>query len=211
MTALWIVLGVVLFLVLLTWIPVNVDVGFRQEFTVTLHYLFLRFRLFPGKEKEQPPREEPKKEGGAGKIKEILGRTGFAGFLQSLFQLVKLLASSGKRLVSRFRLKRFDLYLCLAGGEDAAQAAIQYGQLSGAVYSACGFLFGLTGCKRRAVTVDLDYESRENKVEFSARISLRPAHVIKEGVSLLIKGLPVLRKLIGTGSKKKERRASSNE
>lgn len=205
MLALYIILGVLLFLFLLTLIPVRLDVSFQQEFSLTLRYLFLRFPILPGKEKEPKPPQEEKKEGESGlnKLKAILKKQGFFGFLEALFELVKMAASSGKRLLGRIRLKKFDLYLCLGGAEDAADAAIRYGQLSGAVYSACGMLFGLTGCRKKAVTVDLDYDSPENKVDFSARLTVRTLYVLKEGISLLIKSFPILRILLGTGSSQK--------
>ncbi len=205
MLALYIILGVLLFLFLLTLIPVRLDVSFQQEFSLTLRYLFLRFPILPGKEKEPKPPKEEKKEGESGpnKLKAILKKQGFFGFLEALFEMVKMAASSGKRLLTRIRLKKFDLYLCLGGAEDAADAAIRYGQLSGAVYSACGVLFGLTGCRKKAVTVDLDYGSPENRVDFSARLTLRPLYVLKEGISLLIKSFPILRTFLGTGSSQK--------
>lgn len=214
MTALYWILGVLLFLFLLTLIPVRLEVGFRQEFSLTVRYLFLRFPLLPGKEKEPEEKAaKEEKEGESGKLKQILSRTGFWGFLKSLFELTKMAASSGKRLISRFRWKRFDLYLCLGGAGDAAEAAQLYGQLSGAVYAGCGVLFGATGCKKKGVTVDLDYTSEENLVDFSALLSLRPIYVLKEGVSLLIKGLPVLKGLLGTGgrSRNQKGKVSGNE
>ncbi len=210
MTALYIIGGIFLLLFLLLMVPVRLDIGFREEFSMTARYLFLRFPVLPGKEQEpeeeKPPEEkkptEKKKQGG---LKKILSRTGFTGFLQSLFQLVKMALSSGKRLISRIKWKRFDLYLCLGGAQDAAAAAELYGQLSAGVYSACGVLFGLRTRGKRGVTVDLDYGSNENKVDFSASLSLRPIHVLREGFSLLIKGLPVYKVLLGIGSSKHTR------
>ncbi len=208
MTALFIVLGVLLFLFLLLLCPVSFDVGFRQEFSLTLRYLFLRIRLLPGKEKpkeekkEEPSKKKKEGEGSLEKLKAILHSMGFSGFLDSLFQLARMAANTGKNIIASMKWRRFDLYLCVGGKEDAAAAATLYGQLSGAVYSACGVLFGMTNCKRKAVTVDLDYSAPENLVDFSARVSVRPLSVLKEGLSLLIKGFPVLRKLLGAGGPK---------
>lgn len=208
MIALYLILGILLLLFFLTLLPVRLEVSFRQEFALTLRYLFLSFRLLPGKEqpqKEEKPEKEEKKGGGLEKIKAILKQEGFFGFLKALFELVKMTASASRNVISRIKVRSFDLYLCLGGAGDAAEAAIRYGELSGAVYSACGFLFGLTGCRKKAVTVDLDYKSEENTVDFSAKISIRPIFVLKEGLSLLIKAMPSLRRLLGAGRKNKER------
>ena len=211
MTVLMVICGVLLFLFLLTLFPLRVQVYFEQEFALTLRYLFLRFHVPPGKEEPEPEEEKqkeekPKEEKEAEKkidIKRILKRQGVSGFLQSLFELVKLVASDTKRLLSHLKLRKFDLYLCLAGGKDAAEAAIQYGQVSGAVYSACGVLFKLMRCKKGAVSVDLNYQSEESTVIFSAVLSILPLFLLREAISLLIHGLPIVIKLLRSGARPK--------
>lgn len=218
MIVLYVILGILLLLFLLTLIPVRIDVSFRQEFSLTLRYLFLAFPVLPEEEKPKKEAEEAPKEGkeqgsSLQKLKSILKEQGFLGFLKALFQLVKMAASASKKILRAIKVKRFDLYLCLAGAGDAADAAVLYGELSGAVYTACGFLFGLTGCRKKAVTVDLDYQAEENLVDFSARISIRPFTVLAEGISLLIKALPILWKFLKSGgrNKKLERKVIGNE
>lgn len=215
MLALEIIGGLLLFLFLLTLLPVRAEVAFQEEFILTLRYLFLTFRILPGKEeepeqeeeskkeKEQQKQEEQKKESALRKLKPILKRRGFTGFLKSLFELIKMAASSSKRLLSHFKVKSFDLYLCVGGAGDAGEAALRYGQLSGAVYSVCGFFFGLVNCPKKAVTVDLDYNVQESRVDFSAKLSVLPLFVLREGLSLLIKGLPVFKELLGNGARSK--------
>lgn len=210
MIGLLIVLGVLLFLLLLLLCPLRIEVSFQEQFSLTLRYLFLKFRILPGKEKEpepeEPPEEESEEKTGLQTIKRLLKQEGFTGFLKALFELVKIIASSTKKIIWGTRLKSFDLYLCLGGAGDAAEAAVQYGKLSGAVYAACGFLFGLTGCKKKSVTVDLDYQAEENKVVFFGKISILPLLLLKEAVVLLVKSLPFIKKFMGAGkspSKKK--------
>lgn len=206
MVALYIILGILLFLLLLTLLPVRVDVRFREEFVLKVSYAFLRFKILPGEEKpeeekeeKKPQKEKPEKEKGEGavpKLKRIVKRKGFSGFLESLFELIGMVFHAGKNIVFGVKVKRFDLYLCLGGHDDPAAAAQLYGKLCGPVYAACAELFALTGAPRRrkpkkAVTVDLDYGSSENLVDFSARVSFLPFTILKEGLALLVHGLPV--------------------
>lgn len=196
MIVLLVIAAILLLLFLLTLIPVRVAVRFQESFFLEVKYLFLTFPVLPGKEKEEPSKEEkPKKEGeGMGKkLKGIVQRQGVSGFLKALFDFVKLLTSASKRLLSHLRLKRFDLYLCIGGGENAADAAIKYGQMSGGVYSACGILFGLLPCRKKGVSVDMDYGEKEDRVLFSGEFALRPLFVIKEGLAVLFGGLPFFR------------------
>lgn len=200
MIALMIFGGVLLLLFLLLLAPVRLEVRFREEFSLNVKYLFLSFPILPGKEQaeanaeEAPAGEEPGQGLGA-KLKSICQKEGFFGFLSALLEFLELLGTSSKRLLSHVRLKRFDLYLCLAGSGDAADAAVLYGEVSTAVYSACGFLFGLLPCRKKAVTVNLDYRSGENTVDFHGRASLCPLFALREAVVLLSKGMPFLKKI----------------
>lgn len=200
MVVLAVIGGIVLFLFLLTMIPVRAAIGFEEDFSLDIKYLFLTFHILPGKEEEPAPKEEfPKKEGEGGgkKLKAILKKHGFFGFLSALTDFVKLLAGASKRLLSHLHLKRFDLYLCLAGAEDAAQAAILYGQVSAGVYSACGVLFSLLPCKKKYVTVDLDYQKEAHQVSFLGELSIRPFFAIKEALAVLWGGLPFFKLFLG--------------
>ncbi len=217
MIVLYVFLGILLFLFLLTLLPLRLEVSFQQEFFLTVRYLFLSFHLLPGKEPEEEPKQEEEAEkekktgGGLDKLRKTLKQHGFNGFMNALFECVGQALSSSKSLVSRLRWKTFDLYLCVAGKEDAAEAALLYGRLSAAVYSACGFLFGLTGCRKKAVTVDLDYQAEENLVDFSAKLSILPLFVIKEGISLLIHSMPLLRMFQSSGRQTQKRKVTGNE
>lgn len=217
MIVLYVFLGILIFLFLLTLIPLRFDLSFRQEFFLTVRFLFFSFSVLPGKEKEESEQEEEESEqekktgSGLQKLRKILKQNGFKGFLNALFELVKQAASSSKSLLSHLKWRKFDLYLCVAGKEDAAEAALLYGRLSAAVYAACGFLFGLTGCRQKAVTVDLDYQAEENLADFSAKFSILPLFLIKEGISLLIHSMPLLRMFQSSGRQTQKRKVTGNE
>ena len=153
--------------------------------------------LKPGPALEpSPPEEAPPKGPGLGKkLHAMLRREGLRGFLQTLQELAQAVGKASKSLLKKLRLNRFDLYICLGGEEDAAQGAILYGQVCSAAYSACGALFGLLPCRRKAVSVDLDYHSREHRVDFSAAVSIRVLFLLVEGLILLYKALPFFKKL----------------
>lgn len=202
MLALAIIGGILLLLFLLTLLPVGIEVAFREEFALTLRYAFLRFPLLPGGAEEEEPKPEPKPEtkekagpGAAERLKRALRREGFWGLVQAVGEFVKEALMASGKLLSHLKLKRFDLYLCLGGAYDAAQAAILYGQLSAGVYGACGALFSVMPCKEKGVTVDLDYSAAENTADFSACLSIRPLFVLRAGLVILWNSLPLLRKL----------------
>lgn len=208
MTVLYVILGIIagllLLLFLLTLIPVRAQLRFQGEFALTAKYLFLRIPLFPGEpeetEKEEEPEEEKPKESGKpgilDRIKAALKREGLGGFLQALGELIKLLEQASAGILKRLKLRRFDLYLCVSGAGDAAAGAQLYGKVAAGVYSACGVLFTLLPCKRKGVTVDLDYGLWESRVDFSAELSILPIFVVWEGLRLVLKSLRPLKKIL---------------
>lgn len=215
MTVLAIILGVLLGIPLLLLLlaallgafPVKVQLDFHEEFALTLRYLWFCLPILPEKEtpeeeagevpSEEKPEEKPKKEGNIGeRLKAALKREGLGGFLQTLFELIRLAKEAAAGILRGFRLRRFDLYICLPGAGNAAAGAQLYGQVAGGVYAACGGLFCLMPCREKGVTVDLDYDRREAKVDFSAELSIRPDRVLWEGLILCIKSIRPLKRLL---------------
>ena len=125
--------GVLVVVAVLLLAPVRLEVTFREEFTLSVRYLFFRFPLFPGEDQEEqeaPTHEEtaskegePSKPSLGQKLRVILRREGLQGFLQTLKELSQEVGNASKKLLKQVRLKRFDLYICLGGEEDAAAAA----------------------------------------------------------------------------------------
>ena len=156
-----------------------------RGFTLRLRYLWFTIPLLPGEEEEAPAGSPaPEEEAGPGglgalkrgwnKLRAILRREGLEGFLQSLLDFTQAVKDSSQRLLRHVKLKRFDLYLCVAGEEDAAQGAVLYGKVSAGVYAACGALFGLLPCRKKGVTVDLDYGAKEHRIDFSGSSRRHP-------------------------------------
>ena len=64
MTALYIILAVILFFVLVFSVKISAELIYDTDFKVTLKILFLKIPLLPSKEKKEkkPKKEKPKKE-----------------------------------------------------------------------------------------------------------------------------------------------------
>lgn len=201
MLILYYILGLLLFLFLLTLLPVRAVIHFHESFVLELRYLFLRIPIIPGD--EQPLEEEEEEESGedesspAKRVKSTLSKKGLSGFLQGFTELLRLLQKAAGGILKRLRLRRFDLYLCLAGKNDPAGSAVRYGQVAGGIYAACGGLFCLLPCRRKGVSVDLNYTAEKAVINFTAELSIVPLFAIKEAVVFLIRGLFYLKKWSG--------------
>ena len=203
MTALWVILGILAFLLLLLSVPVHVHVEYGDTVTLVARWLFLKFRLLPAPEKpeaEKKPEPEQKEDkkpkekkpnAMALKAKRFFKVEGFSGFMELVGGFLKLTATRAARIIRKIRLRNFDLYV-MTGGEDAAEAAILYGQVCALVYPAAEVLFTLTKCgkRHRRVTVDLDYDVKTPYVRLQAAVSIRPIFVLHHGLQYLVGLLP---------------------
>lgn len=206
--------GILFFLFLLLWFPLRLECQFETEFSLTLRYLFFRFSLLPGnleqaEEKEEKEKLPGEKDGSSIKalylrLKAIVQQKGVAGFLQALLDFVLLLKASVFKILSHLKLKDFDLYYRVGGKEDAAAGALRYGQYAGAIYSLCGALFGVKRCRKKAVSVDLNFEEPEDKVYFSGRFSIKPLFLLREAFRLLKGLLPLAMLYLRAGKQQPE-------
>lgn len=194
MTGWYIAGGVLAFFLLLLLLPVRVYAAYREELSLKVGYAFFSFRLLPPKkEKEKPPAPKKKKKAAKKppqkpvsqaekppsqakelkkKAKEILHYEGLSGLLELLKDVGEIAVGTGKKLFAHFTLKKFDLLLTV-GGEDAAETALTYGKLCGAVYPVVGTIVTACKCRKYGVTVQPDFDAPETQGEFEARGQIR--------------------------------------
>lgn len=188
----------ILFLILLLLAsPVSLSVRLEQEWQVVLRYLFLSFRLWPQKEKEETAepetteKEKEKNEEKAGKkalLLDTLKRRSIPGLLDLLSEAASLAVSVLKRFLSHVHVSEFDLCLTVAG-EDAANVALQYGNACAVVYPAVHALMAACRCSRYGVSVVPDFQKKETEVRFLVRAHISLFFIIKEALSALFRFL----------------------
>ncbi len=189
MIILWILLGLILLIVLALSIPAHVDIKYTDTLSMDLRYLFLRFKVLPTPEKpekEKPKNDKTKEQKSSPsapkakkpnvlvqKFKGFVKAEGYRGFMGLVGQFVGLTGTAAVSIIRKVRIRSFDLYV-MTGGDDAAAAAILYGQTCAAVYPAAELLFSLVKCKKHRISVDLDYSVTEPYVILEADASLSP-------------------------------------
>lgn len=216
MIVLWILLGLIALIFLLLCIPVRFDLNYNGEATVFIRYLFLKYRVLPAPEKKPEPKKEKKpsekksEEQAKEKkpnpllqqVKKYKEAEGLTGLLTLAKDLLKATGTRFGKLLKHIKLKDFDLYVLVGGGEDAAEIAILYGEVCAGVYPAVSVLLGLTNCKspHGRVSVDLDYSIKEPKVLCTASGAVRPLFVVHHGVQFILRTiLPFYNKFQSAG------------
>ncbi len=208
MAALWIVLGILLVLFLITLIKVEVLAQYSDTLTLILKILFFKITLVSPdqekKEKKEKPKKkktdkkpEPKKKDEEEKPKKkqsylskLKEKKGLGGLVSLLTSVAKIAGGALKGLFSHLVLKKFDVGIALSG-EDASSTAVTYGKLCSVVYPAVYLITAATVCKDYHVTIepvfDIDQDTKVYAdVHAYLRIIFALHEAIKAGVKLLI-------------------------
>ena len=200
MTALYIFLAVLAFLLLLLFIPVRLSLVFRDDLSISLSYLFLHFPLYP-KEKEvrlsdYTPRKLRKKKR---KLKEKRKRKAAAAppataqqkksekplekRLRQLRLVISILKNVYKKILRAVHIRVKRLYVKIAT-DDAAKTALLYGAASGAVAHLIALFESLTKTTvaRGGANVVADFCGTESTLDAHVVFSATPISLLCVGV-----------------------------
>ncbi len=194
MTALKVLLVLLLLLFLLSLIRVGGVVEYSADgLTVKARVGAFRFQVLPGRKKEKPPKEKaaPKKKKGSeaakagAKPEEDKPKAG--GPLRLVKAALPLVGEAAGALKRRIRIDRLLLRLTLAGAEDAAGAAMNYGyanMLIGMIWPIFAYNFEV---KDYHLHTAVDFQAREPTVWLRAAFSARVGQVVSFALRFGIK------------------------
>jgi len=203
MTAIWIIAAVVVAICLLLIAPLKAEVILRDEISVTVIYLVLKFK-FPNVSPKQGQRPDTPKEHNAqksaqlGYIKKLIDKKGFAGAVYELLDILQLLFKKFMRLLSHIIVKNFNLKIRV-GSDDAAVTALEYGAVCAVVYPTLGLAESLLKFKKQKTDISCDYNSENSVLEMDATLKIRLIFLIMAGISLV---LSYIKYAIGNNNKK---------
>lgn len=106
----------------------------------------------------------------------LLSKLGLSGDIGETIEFVKQLISSAskpvKRLISHIRVNNFYLFIT-ASGEDAAQAAMNYGKINWLVHTALAVLYNTVKLNVKKIDITADFTSGKTEYELSCKVKLR--------------------------------------
>lgn len=194
MTALYIILGIILFFVLILSVKVKVTVHSEDGFSLAVGWLFLNFNILPKKEKpgkkkkkkkekkKKPETEEakpdkPVKEPKDNMFLKFYKNNGVDGVIDLVKRLSVSLGGMFRRLYRAFTIEDLAVSL-LVGAGDSAETAVKYGRTCTVFYPAIGFVVDNMRVKRYSVEVSPDFINGSNKARLHAKISVIPRRLI---------------------------------
>ncbi len=185
--------------------PLRIKINFEEELSFKAYYSCFLVYTYPRTEipeeekeeepKQEPPKEEEKSEGTVDKLKRIIKQTGLKGFLNIIYELLKIVLSGGYKFLRRLKLTDADIYICTTD-DNAADAAYGYGKLCAAVYPAISVIYDFFRCKKGKITVDMDYDAEESTVRAYASFRITLLFALAIVLKMVCKALPRIIKVL---------------
>ncbi len=193
MTALYIILGIILFFLLILSIKVKVTVHSEDGVSLAVGWLFLKFDILPKKEKAKKKKKKKEKkkktdtadESADKPVKEpkdnpfltFYHNNGVDGVIDLLKRLGVSLGGMFKRVYRAFTVEDIAVSL-LVGAGDSAETAMKYGKTCAMFYPVMGFVVDNMRVKKYSAEVNPDFINGSNKARVHAVISVIPRRLI---------------------------------
>lgn len=196
MTALYIILGIIAFFVILLSVKVAVTVHYEDDVAVSVKWLFLKFNILPKvekedkpekkkekKKKEEKPKEEsevipePKKKKKDNMFVRFYRNRGVEGVVQLLKDAANAVGGMFKRIGRAFLFEELIISLTVGAG-DSAETAIKYGKTCSVAFPAMGLIVDTMRVKKYNIEINPDFIYGKNVAKLHTQISVRPIRLI---------------------------------
>lgn len=175
---LYILLGVLLFILLILLIPIGIKLKYQNEPELSLYIGFVKLRLIPEKTKK-PKKEKTKKKkedktNEPEKKKNIIQKKGLSWFVNIIKKTAELACGVLKDFFKHILIKKFMLSITVAS-DDAAKTAVNYGYYCSAVYPVVGLIVGAVKCKKYGVDIKPNFDENAKSdyfIELEAKIRI---------------------------------------
>ncbi len=183
----WIAVGALLSLVgIALCIPIVVYVGVEEDMYAYYRYLFIKRWVYP---KEKKPIPQEKKKGAltrrakrrvtsADSWKYLTRHYGFTGAVRMMVDSATALVKNVWRLLEGAKIRKLKGEIRVTG-QDAAEAATNYGQVCAVVYPFLGLIGNQMQFVRPDLKIHCDYEATEPLIRLSAKIYITLPHTVE--------------------------------
>lgn len=191
MTALWIIGGIVLLIVLLMMVSVTVYVKIDEAVRIKVGALGIRFAVFPARKKEKPLKTKKKKKEKPAKPQKptpekTANERSLGDTISFAVSLLQTIVPGTVKLVRKIRITRMRIFLSV-GAEDADTAAVRYGQTCMGLYSLLACVDKAMTLKVKDVSVTPDFVTGGTQYDISFCAKLRIGSAVSSALGILFK------------------------
>lgn len=226
MIVLYIILGIILFLIGVLSIPINVYASYDGGFVMYVRWLFIKYYIYPPpekkdkkkkskKKKEKPEKkkektdEEPKQKSD-NFIKVFYNNQGVAGIIDLLSDVAAALKKGFHSMGKGFLIRRFKLRINVADG-GAAGTALKYGKVCAAVYPPLGYIFSVIRSRNCSVKIEPDFIGNKSEGMFDLHLAAIPSVIAGGALMMCIRlGIRMIKVMI-SNSKSASKGADNNK
>ncbi len=205
MTAVYVILGILAFFVVILSVKITVSAEYFDEFKLSAGWGLFKIQILPAKKSDKPKKEkkpkekkkeeptpEPEPEEQSTEKKENIFVTfynnqGFDGVVELInnaaSDIGKMLGSFKKHLV----IRELYLYMTITGGCDAAETALEYGRMCQRIFPAMSFICSNLTVRKYDVEIEPDFLGLKNKAQFAFSIHIRPIFFINAVIVLVFR------------------------
>ena len=195
----------------------QINAEYIDGFKLSVSWLFLHFSIYPKTQKEKKPpkpkKEKPKKEKQEEPAEEKPKKPNiFKTFYenQGMDGVIKLVKDSAdavglmmRSVKKHFIIEELYLWIVVSSNSDAAQTALQYGEICEDVFPALGFICSNLKVKKYDASIEPDFIGTFSSAQFKTAFSLRPFFLVGAGIRLVFRLLfKVVLKLLRQKPKK---------
>lgn len=226
MVALYVILAIIAFFVLLFSFKFTLYLTYDDEFKVAVRWLFIKKAILPKSDedkkqkKDKPKKEKPEKEKKTEEEKPaeqtddtkkkdnmlvaFYKNQGFSGVMQLLNDTVSAIKGMFGSIFKHLVFKELKLYLRV-GADDSAETAMLYGKTCSYVFPAMGLITSTCKVKDYGCGVEPNFIQPDKSAYFKVIVSLRPIFITNAVVVLAFKLLfKVVFKLLSNKSTEKD-------
>lgn len=200
MTALYIILGILLFFAVLMICPVTIHVLYENEFSAKVTYLFLTYTLTPEKqeeteqsEEEEEEKQKEKSDDTKSRIQQMIEQKGLSGFISFMKELANIAVGAAKKLFKHLVISDLNVNITVAT-DDAAQTALDYSYVCAALYPAVSVIIGSCKCKKYHVKVNPDFDQNESEIYFYTKAYIKLFFIVSSALRALFSFLKVMKR-----------------
>ncbi len=196
-----IILGVfICVLAILLLLPLTVDLVYEREFILKIKYLGIT--LFDNKKTAEPKKSKQAKKTSQDKesspkkenfIKRTYKQKGLLGTIDYFSKVFTMVLKRFWWVAKRFKFRKFNFDLVVATS-DAADTAIQYGEVCAVLYPVLSLLQSLIDFKPKQVNISADFDKTKWEFKTSILVKTRALYWIIAAVGLMVQFLKLQRK-----------------
>ena len=204
MTALYVIVGIIAFFIILLSVRITINAEFFDEFKLSVSWLFIKLQILPSKksdkpkkekkpkEKKEEPEPEPQPEEQPAEKKENIFVTfynnqGFDGVVQLINNAASALGNMFISFKKHIVIRELYLFMSVTGGCDAAETAMQYGRLCQKIFPAMSFICSNLPVRKYDVEIEPDFLGLKNNAQFAVSIHIRPVFFINAVIVLVFR------------------------